>query len=47
MNKKIWATILISALVVACGGGSSGSGSGSGGSNAPPSGDDGSATPSR
>ena len=29
MNKKIWATILVSALVVACGGGSSGSGSGS------------------
>jgi hypothetical protein len=49
VNKKIWATILISALVVACGGGSSGSGSGSGGgsgggSNNPGSGDDGSYT---
>jgi len=40
VNKKIWATILISVLVVACGGGSSGSGSG--GINTPPSGDDGS-----
>ena len=40
MNKKIWATILISVLVVACGGGSSGSGSG--GIDTPPSGDDGS-----
>jgi hypothetical protein len=40
VNKKIWATILISALVVACGGGSSGP---SGGSSSPGSGDDGNA----
>ena len=44
MNKKIWATILTSALVVACGGGSSNSSGGSGNNNGG-SGDDGTGYP--